>query len=151
MPVRSISLDAKDVSLLRALVHAPRATVAELARELKMSAPAVRERLRRLEKIGVIARWSIELEPKLLGYPITAFVRIRPLPGKLSAISALAAKIAEVSECYRITGEDCFIMRVHLESLESMEGILDKFLAFGQTTTSIVQSTIVAPRNLPIN
>jgi Lrp/AsnC family leucine-responsive transcriptional regulator len=147
----SISLDSKDASLLRALVRAPRSTVAEIARELQMSAPAIRERLRRLEKTGVIARWSIELEPKSLGYPITAFVRIRPLPGKLSQISALAAKIAEVSECYRITGEDCFIMRVHLESLESMDGILDKFLAFGQTTTSIVQSTIVAPRNLPIN
>jgi Lrp/AsnC family leucine-responsive transcriptional regulator len=146
----TIALDAKDKALLRLITGAPRSTVTELARALKMSAPAVRDRLRRLENAGVVAGWSVKLDAKSLGYPVTAFVRIRPMPGKLSQIAALAAKIPEVSECYRITGEDCFIMRVHLESLESMDVILDKFLAFGQTTTSIVQSTIVAPRNLPV-
>jgi Lrp/AsnC family leucine-responsive transcriptional regulator len=145
------ALDEKDAAILRAVVRDPRTPIAEMARELKMSAPAIRDRLRRLEKTGVIARWSVAIDPKALAYPVTAFVRIRPMPGKLPQIAALAAKIPQVSECYRITGEDCFIMRVHLESLEGMDGILDRFLAFGQTTTSIVQSTIVAPRNLPIN
>jgi Lrp/AsnC family leucine-responsive transcriptional regulator len=76
-------LDAKDLALLRMLVGTPRSTITELARTLKMSAPAVRDRLRRLEKTGVIDRWSVELDAKSLGYPVTAFVRVRPMPGKL--------------------------------------------------------------------
>lgn len=150
-PSTSTFFDSKDAALLKALNASPRSTVAELARALTMSAPAIRDRLRRLEKTGVINRWAIVLDAKSLGYALTAFVRVRPLPGKLPQIAAIAAKCPEVSECYRITGEDCFIMRVHFESIESMDGVLDRFLALGQTTTAIVQSTIVAPRNLPIN
>jgi len=143
-----IMRDSRDVELLTLLVKRPRSTVSELARHVGMSAPAVRERIQRLEKDGVIKRWSVEIDTKALGYQVTAFVRIRPMAGKLTQIARLAERLPEVAECYRITGEDCFIMRVHLKSLESMDELLDQFLAFGQTTTSIVQSSIVEPRNV---
>jgi len=92
-------------------------SIAELARKIRMSNPAAKERVRRLEKSGVIAGYRLELDPKAAGHEITAFVRIRPLPGHVPKISALAQQIPEVVECHRITGEDCFILKVHLPEI----------------------------------
>jgi Lrp/AsnC family leucine-responsive transcriptional regulator len=53
-------------------------------------------------------------------------------------------------ECHRVTGEDCFVLKIHVEAIYQRDRVLDRFLAHGQTTTSIVQSTPVPPRNLPL-
>jgi Lrp/AsnC family transcriptional regulator, leucine-responsive regulatory protein len=142
--------DSRNVGLLRLLSADPRMSVSELARRIEMSAPAVRERIQRLEEAGVIRGYRLDVDPRALGYPISAFVRVRPAPGNLPRIIALAESLPQVTECYRITGEDCFILRIHLDSLDGLDKILDQFLAFGQTTTSIVQSVAVAPRGLPL-
>ena len=51
-----------------------------------------------------------------------------------------------MSECHRISGEDCFLLKVHVPSIEALETVLDRFLIYGQTTSSFVVSTPVAPR-----
>ena len=92
----------------------------------------------------------LDIDARALGYPLAAFVRVRPMPGKLPKIAELAAAMPQVAECHRITGEDCFILKVYLDSLDNLDTILDQFLAYGQTTTSIVQSTPVPLRHLPL-
>ncbi|MBW8725877.1 MAG: Lrp/AsnC family transcriptional regulator [Inquilinus limosus] len=148
--VSPLLADERNLVLLRLLQAEPRLGVAELARRIGMSAPAVRERLLRLEEAGVIRGWRLELEPAALGYPLTVFVRIRPMPGQVSKIAELARAMPQVAECHRITGEDCFILKVHVEAIETLDRLLDRFLAHGQTTTSIVQSTPVPPRDPPL-
>ena len=142
--------DERNLVLIRLLQAEPRLGVAELARRIGMSAPAVRERLLRLEEAGVIRGWRLELEPAALGYPLTIFVRIRPMPGQVPKVAELARAMPQVAECHRITGEDCFILKVHVEAIETLDRLLDRFLAHGQTTTSIVQSTPVPPRDPPL-
>ena len=142
--------DTRNLELLRLLVDDPRISTSELARRVRMSAPAVRERVLRLEEAGVIAGYRLELDPKALGYPVCAYVRVRPAPGQLSKVAELARRLPQVVECHRVTGEDCFVMKVFLPGIDQLDEVLDQFLAFGQTTTSIVQSTPVAPRALPL-
>src|SRR5213592_4706998 len=124
--------------------------MAELARRVGMSAPAVAERVQRLERAGVIAGFRMQLDPAALGMPVTALVRIRPGPGQLPKIAETARNTPQVVECFRITGEDCFLMKIHGPSIGQLEEVLDRFLVFGQTTTSIVVSTPVPPRPLPL-
>lgn len=143
-------LDQRNLTLLRLLRADARMSLSELARRIGMSAPAVRERLARLEEGGVIQGYRLEIDPRALGFPILAMVRIRPMPGKLPKIVELARSTREISECHRITGEDCFVIKLHLRSLDELDPILDKFLAFGQTTTSLLQSSPVPPRPLPL-
>jgi len=142
--------DPRNVELLTLLQDDPRMNVSELARRMGMSAPAVRERLARLEDAQVIQGYRLDLNAAALGWPLQAYVRVRPMPGQLPKIAKLAASMPQVAECHRITGEDCFILRVYLESVETLDQVLDKFLALGQTTTSLVQSTIVPPRTPPL-
>ena len=147
---KSLLDDEKNLELLRLLQKDPRLPMSELARRIGMSNPAVKERVTRLEESGVIAGYKIEIDPEALGFPVTAFVRVRPLPGHLSKVADLARRIPQVTECHRITGEDCVILKVYLQDIKSLDQVLDQFLAHGQTTTSIVQSSPVPPRALPL-
>jgi Lrp/AsnC family transcriptional regulator, leucine-responsive regulatory protein len=54
--------------------------------------------------------------------------------------------VPEVSECHRISGEDCFLMKVHVAAIDALEGVLDRFLMHGQTVSSFVVATPVPPR-----
>ncbi|MGE0750713.1 MAG: Lrp/AsnC family transcriptional regulator [Variibacter sp.] len=143
-------LDAKNVELLRLLLADPRQSVSELARQVGMSAPAVKERLTRLEETGVIRGYRVDLDPKALGLPVSAIVRIRPAPGQLPRLIELAQNLPAVAECHRVTGEDCLVLRLHLDAIDSLDTVLDRFLAYGNTTTAIVQSTPVPPRAPPL-
>jgi len=139
-------LDDTNRSLLHALRDDPRASAAELARQVGMSAPAVRERLHRLERAGVIRGYRVDIDPAALGLPVAAWVRIQPGPGQLPKIANLAARTPEVSECHRISGEDCFLLKVHVAAVDALAAVLDQFLLYGQTTSSFIVSTPVAPR-----
>jgi len=148
--IHTLLSDERNVELLRLLLADPRTPVSGLARRIGMSAPAVKERLLRLEEGGVVRGYRLEIDPAALGLPITVFVRVRPGPGQLPKVSALAQSLPQVVECHRITGEDCFIIKVHLDAIENLDLVLDKFLQFGQTTTSLVQSSPVPPRAPPL-
>jgi Lrp/AsnC family leucine-responsive transcriptional regulator len=110
----------------------------------------MRERVQRLEETGVNRGYRLEIDVGSLGYPILAFVRVRSMPSALQKIITLAHHLPQMTECYRITGEDCFLVKVHLDALDNLDPILDQFLVLGQTTASIVQSVCVAPRNPPL-
>ena len=150
MPGDSRHLDAINLRLLAELQANPRMSMSELARRVGMSAPAVTERVQRLEAAGVILGYRMDIEPAALGMPVTALVRIRPGPGQLPRIALAAQETAQVVECHRITGEDCFLIKVHAPSVGELEEILDRFLLYGQTTTSIVVATPVPARPLPL-
>jgi Lrp/AsnC family leucine-responsive transcriptional regulator len=147
---RSELLDEVNVRLLTELHADPRISMSALARRVGMSAPAVTERVQRLERAGVITGYRMDVDPAALGVPVTAFVRIRPGPGQLPKVAALAADSPQVSECHRITGEDCFLLKVHAATVERIEEVLDEFLLYGQTTTSVIVSTPVPARSLPV-
>ena len=145
LQVSDLLRDATNIALLRLLRDDPRLSVSELARRVKMSAPAVRERLQRLEEAGIV-RWRIDIDPRALGFPVCAYVRVRPAPGQLQKIAELAQRMPQVTECHRVTGEDCFVVKIHIAAIDELDHVLDQFLAYGQTTTSLVQSTPVPPR-----
>jgi Lrp/AsnC family leucine-responsive transcriptional regulator len=143
-------LDDVNRQLLTELHASPRITMAALARRVHMSPPAVSERVQRLEKAGVITGYRMDVDPAALGLPVAAYVRVRPAPGQLAKIAKLAASIPEISECHRISGEDCFLIKIHSATIEDLERNLDQFLKYGQTITSFVVSSPVPPRPLPL-
>src|ERR1700680_4521483 len=143
-------IDAVNRRVLEELLQDPRLTMSELGRRVGMSSPAVTERVRRLEETGVIRGYRLELDPVALGLPIAAYVRIRPNPGQLPRIAELAQQIPEVVECHRVTGEDCFILKVYIPAIDQLDRLLDGFLMYGSTTTSIIQSSPVPFRPLPL-
>ena len=142
------ALDPTNRGLLDALSADARISMVELGRRVGMSAPAVRERIARLEETGVIRGYRVDVDPAAVGLPVAAWVRIRPGPGQLPSIADLAGRTPEVSECHRISGEDCFLLKVHVARIEDLESVLDSFLIHGQTTSSFIVSTPVPARTV---
>jgi Lrp/AsnC family transcriptional regulator, leucine-responsive regulatory protein len=144
-------LDATDLELLRELQHDARLSLAELGRRVGLSAPAVADRLRRLEDEGVIAGYRAEIDPRALGYDLSAVLRVRPDGRQLPKIADIARETPEVVQCERVTGDDCFVMKVHVRDVQHLEDVLDRFTPFGRTTTSIVQSAPFPARGIALS
>ena len=145
------ALDAVDESLLEALIANARISNAELARHVGLSAPSVAERIKRLEEAGVIDGFTIRINPEALGLPISAWLRIRPIPGQLHKVVDVLRALPEIVECDRITGEDCFVARAHVKSVLDLERLIDEVIPYAMTNTSIIQSSPVERRLPPIS
>jgi Lrp/AsnC family transcriptional regulator, leucine-responsive regulatory protein len=143
-------IDAVDARILAALVDDARASVAVLARLVGLSAPTVSERIARLEDTGVIEGYTLTISPKALGLPIAAWLRIRPIPGQLQKVAEILRELPEIVECDRITGEDCFIARAHVSSIDALEKLIDQVIPYATTNTSIIQSSPIKRRLPPI-
>jgi Lrp/AsnC family leucine-responsive transcriptional regulator len=144
------ALDPTNLRILAELQADGRLSQAELGRRVGLSPPAVAERLARLERDGVITGYRAQIDPRALGYSLQAVLRIRPAPRQIRAVADLARDTPEVAECHRITGEDCFLVRLHVHDVEHLEELIDRFTPYGQTTTSIIQSSPVAARGVPL-
>jgi Lrp/AsnC family transcriptional regulator, leucine-responsive regulatory protein len=148
MPTRlsEQQLDSTNRQLIEALQADARVSLAELGRRVGLSAPAVGERLGRLEEAGVIRGYHADVDPRALGYELSVILRIRPAARMIPKVAELAQRTPEVTECHRVTGEDCFIMRLTVRDVTHLEELIDRFVLYGQTTTSIVQSSPVPGR-----
>jgi Lrp/AsnC family transcriptional regulator, leucine-responsive regulatory protein len=143
-------VDSTDRSLLTELQRDARLSLAELGRRVGLSSPAVAERVARLTEEGVIRGFHAEVDPRAVGYALSAIVRIRPAPRQIAAVAKLARDTPEVVECHRITGEDCFFMKAHVTSVEHLEEVIDRFTPYGQTTTSVMQTSPVPRRGIAL-
>jgi Lrp/AsnC family transcriptional regulator, leucine-responsive regulatory protein len=143
-------LDATNRRLLEELQHDARLSLAELGRRVGLSSPAVADRLARLERDGVISGYRVEIDPRALGFSLTAVIRMRPASRQIPQVADIAREAEEVVECHRITGDDCFIMRAHVRDVAHLEELIDRFTPFGSTTTSIVQSSPVPGRGVSV-
>jgi Lrp/AsnC family leucine-responsive transcriptional regulator len=149
MPANGGVLDKTGLRLLAELESDARTSLAELGRRVGLSAPAVAERLRRLEDEGVVTGYRAEVDPRRLGYALGVIVRVRPAPRQLAAVAQLARDTPEVVECHRVTGDDCYVMTAYVRDVVHLEALIDEFAAYGQTTSAIMQSSPVPRRALP--
>lgn len=143
-------IDLVDEKLLKALVANVRTTHAELARLVGLSAPSVAERVKRLEEAGVIKGYTLAVDPESVGLPVSAWLRIRPMPGQLQKVAEIVRGIPEIVECDRVTGEDCFLARAHVRSIQNLERVIDEIIPYAMTNTSIIQSSPVERRLPPL-
>lgn len=144
------TLDVTNRQLLGELQADARLSNAELGRRVGLSAPAVAERIRRLEEEGVIRGYRAEVDPRAVGLGLSVLVRVRPAPRQLAVVSELARQSEEIVECHRVTGDDCFVMTAHVRDVGHMEELIDRFAASGQTTTSVMQSAPVPRRGIQL-
>jgi len=148
MTEAAIELDAKAWALLMALQADGRAPLKTLALAAGLSVPATVERLKRLKEAGVLCSVSAELNPALVGYPVSAIVGITvQQPGKKAFIDKLRSA-PEVLECQHVAGADSYVVTVVARSLQDLERFLSSITGYGETRTSIVFSTPIPRRGL---
>lgn len=143
--------DLLDRQLLRALERDSRISLRELGALVGLSAPAVRDRLRRLEEDGVVERFTVELDARALGFAMEAIVRVEPLPGRMREVEEMIRAMPQVTACDVVTGDDCFIARLALRSIEDLDTLLQPMHHLARTSSSIVKRRLVSHRSVPLS
>ncbi|MDQ2903959.1 MAG: Lrp/AsnC family transcriptional regulator [Chloroflexota bacterium] len=133
-------LDETGWQILCELQQNARLSFSELGQRVGLSSPAVTERVRRMEDVGIIKGYHAEVDLAKLGFPITAFTRISVAGTTCSQTTAAVREIPEVLECYRVTGSDSLVVKFVVTSVEHLERLIDRLSGYGQSTTSIVLS-----------
>lgn len=151
MALRTADLDQVDHAILSALQQDGRIPLSELGRRIGLSQPAMSERVKRLEERGVITGYGARIDARALGLTTSAIIRLRTTHEHIRACLDQFAAMPEVIDAHRVTGEDCFIVRVLVPAPEALEGIVDSLARFGAVTTNVVLRSeapkpIVAPR-----
>ena len=140
-------LDPLGWKLLIELQTDARVSFAELGRRVGLSTPAVSERVRRMEDEGIIRAYRAEIDPSSVGLPITAFIRMSIVGNVLAKLTERVHAMPEIVACHRGTGEDSFILKVNVVSVEQLKDVIDRLTPFGTTSTSLVLSSLIE-RNL---
>lgn len=142
MPIET-ELDETSRTILAALQRDGRVAFSELGRRVGLSAPAVAERVRRMEDTGLITGYRALVDRDRLGWPITAFMRVTCPGDKYQAVRRLALDLPEVIDCHHVTGEECFFIKVAVASVGHLERVIDRFRELGKTVSSVALSTMV--------
>jgi Lrp/AsnC family leucine-responsive transcriptional regulator len=143
-------LDETGRRILSILQVEGRIGFSELGRRVGLSAPAVADRVRRMEDVGLITGWRALVDRARLGWDITAFMRVTCPGEKYQAVRRLAQDLPEVIDCHHVTGEDCFFVKLAVGSVEHLERVIDRFRDLGRTVSSVVLSTLVEGKPPPV-
>ena len=141
-------MDETGWRILGELQENARISFSELGRRVALTPPAVAERVRRMEETGVIAGYRAQPAHERIGLPITAFIRWTAAGNDCAYLGEVAKGIPEIVECHRVTGEESYVVKVVVRSVEHLEQLIDRLMPYGETKTSVVLSSPVTYRAL---
>ena len=141
-------LDITGWLILQVLQENARISYTELGRQVGLSAPAVAERVRKLEEAGIITGYHASINPVKVGYTMLAIIRIGATGTTFNKCAEAVKAMPEVLECHRITGSDSFYLKVMLPSIMHLESLIDQLQPYGETTTTLVLSSAVTRRTI---
>lgn len=144
------TLDDTDKAIIDLLLHDSRISLRTIGAQVGLTAPTVRDRILRLEDVGIIEGFSIRLNARSLGFSLEAILRVEPIPGKLRAVEKALQDMPEIVDCSVVTGEDCFVARLLLREVGELDRLLGPLHDIARTKTSIVHRQPVPPRRPPI-
>jgi len=145
-----MEMDKTNWKLLKALEKNARLTYAELGKLVHLSAPAVAERVRKLEESGVITGYGVQVNLEKAGIPITALVECQVYRTKEREFKALVMGLDEVIECYNVTGPYAFVLKVGVKSMSKLDVLLERLIDLSDTNTMMIMTTPVK-RIMPLN
>ena len=136
-------LDKIGLKILSVLEEDARIPLSRIGKKVGLSAPAVAERMKKLEEAGIIKGYHARIAPEAVGRSVAAFIKLTTDPRNYKAVKTLAADMHQITSCHHISGEGSFIIHVQVADLPALEAVVEHLSPFGRTQTSIVLSTAV--------
>jgi Lrp/AsnC family leucine-responsive transcriptional regulator len=143
-----MNIDSLNWKILKCLQQNARQSNAEIGRQVGISSPAVSERIKKMEDLGIIEGYKTMVSPFEIGYQLKAIITMRAFMGKLKPFMEKVKTYDEIVNCYRITGDENFVMEVVLKNQKHLEQFIDQLIVYGETKTQIVLSRVVKHKEL---
>ena len=137
-------MDSIDKKILDLLQDNGRITVKEITQTISLTAPAVSERIKRMEKEGIIEGYTAIVDPKKIGRNVHALINVSIQPQDRENLLNLVEQEPLVAECYHVTGDYSYLVRVDAHEIADLEKLIIKFQKMGRTSTQIILSTPIA-------
>lgn len=134
-------LDETNRQILQELQADARLSYSEIGRRVALTAPAVAERVHRMEEAGIITAYQIAIDPEKLGYPITVFIQVLSSRGECTPISEYVRDLPYIEACYHVTGERDVLLKGSFPSVKQLEALVEELTRYGNVSTSLVLST----------
>jgi len=143
-----MKLDTLNVKILKCLQQNARMSNAEIGRQVGITSPAVSERIKKMEDVGIIEDYKAMVSPFEIGYQLKAIITLRAFMGKLKPFLEKVKTYDEVVNCYRITGDENIVMEVVLENHKHLERFIDQLISYGESKTNIVLSRVIKQKEI---
>lgn len=143
-----MEIDNLNWKILKCLQQNARQSNAEIGRQVGVTSPAVSERIKKMEDLGIIQGYKTLVSPFDIGYQLKAIITMRAFMGKLKPFMDKVKTYDEIVNCYRITGDENFVMEVVLKNQKHLEQFIDQLIIYGETKTQIVLSHVVKQKEL---
>ena len=138
------NIDALNWKILQCLQDNARESFASIGRKVGLTPPAVAERVKKLEDLGIIQGYKAKVSHTLTGYQLKAVITLRAFMGKLKPFLETVKGFSEVINCYRVTGNENIVMEVVLKDQFHLERFIDKLIQYGETRTHIILSDVIS-------
>ncbi len=143
-----MKLDELNIKILNCLQHNARQSNAEIGRQVGITSPAVSERIKKMEDLGIIEGYKAMVAPLEMGYQLKAIITLRAFMGKLKPFLDKVKNFDEVVNCYRITGDENIVMEVVLKNQKHLEAFIDNLIIYGESKTQIVLSRVIRHKSI---
>ena len=138
-----MSLDSINKAILRLLQEDAKQSNTAIARKVGISSPAVSERIKKLEDMGIIKGYKTLVASEQLGYNLRAIITLKAFMGKLKPFLKKVKSYDEIINCYRVTGDENIVMEIILRDQQHLEALIDELITYGETKTQIVLSQVI--------
>ena len=142
-------IDDLNWKILESLQENARASFAKIGRKIGLTPPAVAERIKKMEDLGVLQGYKAMVSHAKTGHQLKAIITLRAFMGKLKPFLALVVSFEEVINCYRITGNENIVMEVVLKDQFHLEKFIDMLIKYGETRTHIILSNVITNAPIP--
>ena len=136
-------MDLIDELIVKELLMNSRLSMSELGRRVHLSSPAVKERVLQLEEKQIIKKYTIELDKKNCGFPISAIIEATIKNTRYEDFKNHIQNEENIDFCYRIAGSACFMLKINFKSFEEAEKFIDRLLPFAHTKTNFIFSRVI--------
>ena len=140
----NIKIDELSWGILQCLQADSRESFASIGRKVGLTPPAVAERVKKMEDMGILEGYRVKISHHKVGYQLKAIITLRAFMGKLKPFLEMVRQLEEVLNCYRVTGNENIIMEVVLRDQFHLEKFIDKLIQYGETRTHIILSEVVS-------
>ena len=141
-------LDDVGRRILYLLQEDARLSYSEIGRRIGLTAPAVAERVHRMEEAGIITGFHVAVNPAKLGLPITVYIYVTANHGRYLVVRDFVLQQPTVTECYCIAGDRDLLIKGVFESIEQLQHLVDQLARYGSVSTTLVMATYLAQRSL---
>lgn len=136
-------MDLIDEKIIKELSNDSRLSMSELGRRIHLSSPAVKERVLQLEEKQIIKKYTIELNQKNYGYPISAIIEATIKNTRYDDFKEYIKSEENIDFCYRIAGAACFMLKTNFKTFEEAEAFIDGIIPFAHTKTNFIFSNVM--------